>query len=270
MKRIPQECLLHATFKGQHDHWKDQVLFYKDGLFKRASSSCTGKWVLKETGELSLKWDHWAEEKLVANDAGGFESKRLKLLPMEGQLEVFDIARHPLKRIHIGCGPNFHPGWLNIDQPEVDIRKQLPWEDGSIEALFLEHVIEHISPPSAYRFMREAIRVLKKGGVLRLAFPDVLRIAQETTPEYLAWLKKCGWGDGSAGSAVASIVLNHGHLGVWSEATMRTVLESVGFTVESVLPGQSSHEHLVGLEKHGTRIGEAFNAIETCCLEATK
>jgi SAM-dependent methyltransferase len=162
-------------------------------------------------------------------------------------------------------------GWQNLDLPNVDIRKPLEWPDDSMEGIFLEHVIEHVPPPDAFRFMREAFRVLKPGGVLRLAFPDTVRIYREATPDYLQFLLNSGYGDGSVESAVTSIILNHGHCGIWSEEVMCVVLATAGFDEITVcVPGDSEHAAMRGLEQHGKRIGERNNLVETCCVDAVK
>lgn len=179
-------------------------------------------------------------------------------------------AAHPGLRLHLGCQHNRINGWENLDYPEIDIRNPLPWPAESAAFVFLEHVIEHVPPSDAYQFFEEAWRVLAPGGVLRLAFPDVVRIARMATDEYLHFLKTHGYGDGSGGSAVKAIVTRHGHLGVWSAETMRVVLESVGFHVEMREPGDSRFLELRNLEQHGRQIGEDFNRVETVCLDAVK
>lgn len=112
--------------------------------------------------------------------------------------------------------------------------------------------------------------MLVPGGVLRLAFPDVVRIARMASGDYLEFIKARGYGNGSHGSAVKAIITRHGHLGVWSAETMRVVLESVGFAVEPREPGVSRFPELRNLEQHGKQIGERFNWIETVCLDAIK
>ena len=139
-----------------------------------------------------------------------------------------------------------------------------------MDAYFLEHVIEHVLPAEAYGFFMEAWRTLKPGGVLRLAFPDLLRIAKQSTPEYISFLQKKEWGDGSPGSAVRNIIVNHGHKAVWTIDTMAAVLESLGYEISICSPGESSHPHLQGIETHASQLGHAFNELETSCVEAMK
>jgi predicted SAM-dependent methyltransferase len=73
-------------------------------------------------------------------------------------------------------------GWINVDRargPEVqvvwDLRKGLPFQDGSCSAIFSEHMIEHITTDDADKLLGECHRVLAAGGVLRLSTPDAGR-----------------------------------------------------------------------------------------------
>ncbi len=254
-------------YQVEHPHWRDRILLFDDGTFIRKSSGCVGSYEANQ-GHFILRWLDWGAEFFELGEDGTLHHSKVPHL--EPKSAEKSLCHPSSARLHLGCGPNQLAGWFNLDLPEIDIRQPLPFADETVEAFFLEHVIEHVSPPEAYRFMMEARRCLRPGGVLRLTFPDVIRIAEQATPEYVTFLRNAGWADQEGGAAVRSIVLNHGHLGVWSEATMRTVLESLGFSVSAHLPGESNHLHLKNLEHHGSQIGEAFNAIESCCLEAMK
>src|SRR3954468_18309120 len=81
-------------------------------------------------------------------------------------------------RLHLGCGPLALPGWVNIDNQRypgvdkvLDLRKGLPYKDVSF--VFAEHFIEHLPYDDALRLMREARRVLRDDGVLRLSTPNL-------------------------------------------------------------------------------------------------
>ena len=82
-------------------------------------------------------------------------------------------------RVNIGCGPQPTPGWINFDvyfAPGVsfwDCRRGLPFADNSVTAIYLEHVFEHFDPDTeAKPFLRECMRCLRAGGVLRIVVPD--------------------------------------------------------------------------------------------------
>jgi predicted SAM-dependent methyltransferase len=53
-----------------------------------------------------------------------------------------------------------------------DLTKRLPFEDGSVDAVYSSHFFEHIYYSDAEAILEECHRVLKPGGVLRLALPD--------------------------------------------------------------------------------------------------
>jgi predicted SAM-dependent methyltransferase len=84
--------------------------------------------------------------------------------------------------INLGCGYRPFPGWVNVDiarGPQVDIvwdlRRGLPFRDGSCAAIFSEHVIEHLSKEDGELFLKECYRTLQSGGVLRVSTPDAGR-----------------------------------------------------------------------------------------------
>lgn len=106
-----------------------------------------------------------------------------------------------MRLLNIGCGSTFDPAWVNIDieplSPEVlryDARKRLPFEDGSFDACYSSHVIEHLSCEQTLHIMKEFHRILKKGGILRLAVPDLEGIARA----YLGTLDQAIAGSDSA------------------------------------------------------------------------
>jgi predicted SAM-dependent methyltransferase len=82
-------------------------------------------------------------------------------------------------RLHIGCGPNILPGWVNIDsvsrapgvRDDIDLMA-LPWPDASVEAVLAEHVFEHFSFAEEARIWPELARVLRTGGQLTVEVPD--------------------------------------------------------------------------------------------------
>ena len=81
-------------------------------------------------------------------------------------------------KLHLGCGPRYIPGFVHIDAqsaPHVDIIgpvEKLPMDDSSVSMIYASHVLEHFERNEYKTVLKEWFRVLKPGGILRLAVPD--------------------------------------------------------------------------------------------------
>ncbi len=173
-------------------------------------------------------------------------------------------------KINLGCGGNYIEGWKNHDD-DVDITNPLPFEDGSAEFMFAEHVVEHVTYEEALSFFRECHRVLSPGGVLRIAVPSIERIYFLADMDYMKFVSK--WTDGkvSRRAAMDAILHAHGHKAPWTEGLLEASIFYAGFDhVSRRTPGYSSHEELQNVEGHGKVIGDHFNHIETVICEGTK
>jgi SAM-dependent methyltransferase len=86
--------------------------------------------------------------------------------------------------LNVGAGGHVSTEWTNIDladAPHVirhDVRRGLPFAAGTFDAVYASHVLEHLNPADGEALVVEARRVLKRGGVLRLAVPDLERTAR--------------------------------------------------------------------------------------------
>lgn len=80
--------------------------------------------------------------------------------------------------LNIGCGKKHISGFVNMDivQPydqKLDARKGLPYQDGVVAGVYSEHLFEHLTQAEGLGFLRECRRVLKPGGLVRIAMPDL-------------------------------------------------------------------------------------------------
>ena len=98
--------------------------------------------------------------------------------------------------LNVGCGSRFHPAWTNLDlvatHPSVlahDVRRGLPFPENSFEVVYHSHVLEHMETSDARKFIGECVRVLKPGGVLRMAVPDLERIVRDYLAQFEAALR---------------------------------------------------------------------------------
>lgn len=82
-------------------------------------------------------------------------------------------------KLHLGCWHRNIPGFVNIDlcdMPHIDYKTsvdKLPMiESGSVDLIYSSHNFEYFDRVEAVEVLKEWNRVLKTGGLLRLAVPD--------------------------------------------------------------------------------------------------
>jgi predicted SAM-dependent methyltransferase len=101
-------------------------------------------------------------------------------------------------KLHIGCGFQHYPDWINIDsssdlkpKPDLihDATKPFPYLNDSVDFIYNEHFIEHISVEEAVMFFKESRRLLKSGGVIRIATIDLDNLMRMHLPENSNWRK---------------------------------------------------------------------------------
>ena len=139
-------------------------------------------------------------------------------------------AASPL-RLHLGCHTNRLPGWVNVDLLGVpvdlawDLTRPFPFTDRTVDAIFHEHVIEHLRLRDGYHLARECHRMLKRGGVLRIAVPDAGSAARRyvQAPETM-----------TDGAPTPMLALQQGfyfpgHLTGYDLDTLSLVLRAAGF-----------------------------------------
>jgi predicted SAM-dependent methyltransferase len=90
----------------------------------------------------------------------------------------FHLTTGDCRKLHVGCGRNIMPGWINADvSPRADLiiflQRRLPFKSGYLDRIYSEHVLEHVPYRSAVYFLSEARRTLRTGGVIRIAMPDL-------------------------------------------------------------------------------------------------
>jgi len=82
-------------------------------------------------------------------------------------------------QVHLGCGSKFIPGMTHVDIadfPHIDHQAKVEdlnfLEDNSCDLVYASHVLEHFGRFEYKTVLLEWFRVLRVGGVLRLAVPD--------------------------------------------------------------------------------------------------
>lgn len=95
----------------------------------------------------------------------------------------------------LGCGPNKAEGFIGVDKnayPGVDmvadLEKAIPFSDDSVSVIRANHFVEHLSDFD--RFMKEAGRVLMKGGRLIMTMPSTDGEGAEIHPDHKIFMNK--------------------------------------------------------------------------------
>jgi SAM-dependent methyltransferase len=183
-------------------------------------------------------------------------------------------------RVNIGCGATPTEGWVNFDnswavraarQPLLlhglrlvgilgrqslglaaaarmeNIRwanavRQIPCPDSAADVVYSSHMIEHLDRDEARRFLAEVRRVLRPGGIVRLAVPDLGRLLDDylgardadefvrrtnlTQPRPVGLLARLR----------AALIGPRHHLWMYDGASLSELLHLAGFAEMVVLP----------------------------------
>lgn len=82
-------------------------------------------------------------------------------------------------RLNLGSGEVPLEGYVNLDAKTDDqIYPLKAYADGSVDEVRASHVLEHFPHGAVVNVVREWVRVLKPGGVLKIAVPDLETIAR--------------------------------------------------------------------------------------------
>ncbi len=218
-----------------------------------------------------------------------FELRRVVWLRKRRHIIDRYLESNNVKKLHLGCGTIVMNGWLNTDlNPRsgdiafLDIEEPLPFPNDSFEYIYSEHLIEHIALEKAIFHLAECRRVLKKGGKLRIATPNLLflikyfvhsgksaveeKYLKKIIDEYYPQL----------GFHHEAILINHffrhwGHKFIFDPTTLSWALQSAGFSeVRETQIYISDDPNLRGLERHGEAISREFNELQTMVFEAVK
>ena len=82
-------------------------------------------------------------------------------------------------KLHLGCGERFLEGYIHIDLAEfkhidykIPVNNLSIFDDNSIDEIYASHVIEYFDRDEVKELLKEWKRVLRDGGILRIAVPN--------------------------------------------------------------------------------------------------
>lgn len=210
-----------------------------------------------------------------------------KIVPMKNRLYIPN-------KLNIGCGRNIMKGWLNADlyniSPDVfqmDASRTFPFAADEFDYIFSEHMFEHLNLCGQQNMLKECYRVLKPGGVLRIAIPDfdflidlVNNPDSEINSKYLDWSYKRFVSKNVNFEVTRSnypiYVVNNfmhdwGHQFIHSKHSLIEIGKSCGFSNAEVCnSGSSTYPDLCSCEKHQNEIPAWANNLETFVVEFFK
>lgn len=134
---------------------------------------------------------------------------------------MIEIKTEQKIMVNIGCGPDGHNDWINLDYgilaflhryswiektisklgfwpssktegvkyniqwPKnlriVNCKKNLPFKENSVDYIFTSHFLEHIKKFETANVLRLCHKCLKKGGTIRISVPDIDLIIKQYT-----------------------------------------------------------------------------------------
>jgi predicted SAM-dependent methyltransferase len=210
------------------------------------------------------------------------------LVKRNGQIADYLEARQ-LKKLQLGTSNNVLDGWLNSDVfPNhgsviyLDATMRFPFDDNTFNYIVGEHMIEHIEFQAGQFMLRECFRVLKPGGRVRFATPDLQVVLSlysrekiEAQISYIEWstarflpeVQKC-----KEVFVINNLFRSWGHCFLYDAATLHHALNTSGFRdIKFYKPGNSEDPILENLETHGRQIeSEGINQFETIVVEGCK
>ena len=163
-------------------------------------------------------------------------------------------------KLHLGCG-NYHiPGWINCDiyppaDKYFDIVQPMPFEDNSVDFIYSEHFLEHISVKEAKEFLLECVRILKVGGILRLSTPDLDVLVMDYVNKKLDRWDADKWHPETPCQLMNEGMRSWGHQFIYDEPELLALFKSLHLKAERQVYHESKYLELKNIESR-TYCGE--------------
>ncbi len=143
-----------------------------------------------------------------------------------------------MKNIHLGCGTVYLNGWINIDSESqnadltLDLTNPLLFEDNTIDFIYSEHFIEHLTADEGLLLLNECRRILKPHGVIRIATPDLDYLMRRYFVCWRRqdWIKSFGYGWLETRAEMMNLCFRGwGHQYLYNAEELRRRLKEAGY-----------------------------------------
>ncbi len=195
-----------------------------------------------------------------------------------------------MRKLHLGCGDHPLDDWVNTDGRDdavirVELLEPLPFDDGSFDRVFFEHVLEHLTQEQGLALLRECLRVLTPSGRIRVGVPDLgmyvglLGDRHSWTAKMEAFAELCAEvHHRKTPCQILNGLFQHGiaegdkypHRFQYDQSELEVALVTAGFVDVRRYPvGQSDDPELRDIE-HVDRLPPGMLAVETLVMEAVR
>ena len=189
--------------------------------------------------------------------------------------------------VALGPGEHIYPGWLHLDAVlhhadiiHFDAREPLALPSNSMDYVFSEHMIEHITYADGQRLLQEISRVLKPGGRVRIATPHLQQVCalakndiNETQKNYIQWINTHFPAPriDRAAFPINNMFYTYSHAFVHDPYTLQDLCEGAGLKDFEVVPyGKSIDPFLCDREMHHLLGAVWLEEYQTLIIEAVK
>jgi predicted SAM-dependent methyltransferase len=152
----------------------------------------------------------------------------------------------------------------------ADAARRIPHGAATVDAIYASHMLEHLDRTEARSFLAECRRVLKPGGILRLAVPDLRNVAYQylQVSDAESFLRRLQFDLDKPRGAVAQLrrMLSggRGHHWMYDRESLVALVEGAGFVeAEPVEKGSTRIADPVGLDL-------TEREVDSLCLEARR
>jgi SAM-dependent methyltransferase len=185
-------------------------------------------------------------------------------------------------RVQLGPGrKHYLEGWVNIDANLVsakidvwaDLRNRLPFHDGTVDAFYSHHVIEHLPDSMLSSHLQDLFRCLKPGGIIRIGGPNGDSAARKLLEGDAAWFSDFPDKRESVGGRFANFILCRGeHLTILTFSYLNEVASKIGFVdIHQCLPiTETSYPQLIDKQLLSSEYEDTPEMPHTLIIEARK
>lgn len=195
---------------------------------------------------------------------------------------AYRLLRAPSKgtvRLHLGPGQsNYIPGWINVDANMftakcdlwADLRNPLPFSDGTVDAIYSHHVVEHL--PDIWSHFREANRCLKPGGAYRVGVPNGDGAIEKFVANEKSWFGDFPDKRNSIGGRFENFVFcRQEHLSILTFSYLEEIILGAGFSsLTACLPVKETNHAQLFLDCLQMESESDFSCPHTLVVEAVK